>query len=100
MDLLGGGGGGGNPMGMMLAQGLGQMGQNMAGGNQAGGISGGLSRAMQQMMPMLQAKREQEMWEALQKKIAQQQMMSGDMGRLASPGVQAGGAGPPTGAMY
>jgi hypothetical protein len=87
-------------MGMMLAQGIGQMGRNMATGNKGGGIGGGIAQAMQQMMPMLQAKREQEMWEALQKKIAQQGMMAGDMGRMASPGVQAGGAGPPTGVTY
>jgi hypothetical protein len=99
MDLLGGGGGGmGWQQGLLM--GLGQMGQNMASGKQAGGVSGGISRAMQQMAPMMQAKREQEMWEALQKRIAQQQMMAGDMGRMASPGVQAGGAGPPMGAVY
>lgn len=91
-DLLGGGGGW--QQGLMM--GLGQMGQ----GQQGGGISGGINRAMQQMMPMLQAKREQEMWEALKKRIALQGMQAGDMGRMGSPGVQAGGAGPPMGGLY
>ena len=79
-----------------LMMGLGQMGQ----GKQGGGISGGISRAMQQMGPMMQAKREQEMWEALKKRIALQGMQAGDMGRMASPGVQAGGAGPDPGMIY
>jgi hypothetical protein len=96
-DLLGGGGGGmGWQQGLMM--GLGQLGQG--GGGQGGGLGGGIARGMQQMMPMLQAKREQEMWEALQKRIQQQQMQAGDMGRMASPGVQAGGVGPAMGALY
>jgi hypothetical protein len=94
-DLLGGGGGGmGWQQGLLM--GLGSLGQ----GRQGGGISGGISRAMQQMGPMMQAKREQEMWEALKKRIALQGMQAGDMGRMASPGVQAGGAGPPIGDRY
>jgi hypothetical protein len=80
--------------------GLGQMGQNMASGNKGGGISGGLNRAMQMMGPMMQQKKEQEMWEALKKRIALQGMQAGDMGRMASPGVQAGGVGPDPGMIY
>jgi hypothetical protein len=97
VDLLGGGGAGMNwQKGLLM--GLGQMGQG--GGQQGGGISGGVSRAMQQMAPMMQAKREQEMWEALKKRIALQGMQAGDMGRMASPGVQAGGTGPDPGMIY
>ena len=73
-----------------------QIGQNMAGGKK----SGGMGNMMQQMMPLLQQKREQEMWEALQRRIQQQGLMAGDTARMASPGVQAGGAGPPMGAVY
>ena len=101
VDLLGGGGGSaGMNWQKGLLMGLGQIGQNMAGGDQAGGVGGGLARAMQQMQPMLQQKREQEMWEALKKRIALQGMQAGDMGRMASPGVQAGGAGPDPGMIY
>jgi len=98
MDLLGGGGGAGMNWQKGLAMGLGQMGQG--GGEQAGGISGGLSRAMQMMGPMMQQKREQEMWEALKKRIALQGMQAGDMGRQALPGVMAGGTGPDPGMIY
>jgi len=98
VDLLGGGGGGaGMNWQKGLLMGLGQMGQ---GGEQAGGISGGLSRAMQMMGPMMQQKKEQEMWEALKKRLALQGLQAGDMGRMASPGVQAGGIGPDPGAIY
>ena len=96
INLLGGGAGGG--MGNMLPMMLGQMGAGMAGGGKKGGSP--IAGAMQQMMPLLQQKREQEMWEALQRRIQQQGMIAGDMGRMASPGMQAGGAGPPMGAMY
>ena len=96
VDLLGGGGGGGMGWQQGLMMGLGQMGQ----GKQGGGIYGGIARGMQQMLPMMQQKREQEMWEALKKRIALQGMQAGDMGRMASPGVMAGGAGPPMGDLY
>jgi hypothetical protein len=73
-----------------------QIGQNMASGKK----SGGMGNMMQQMMPLLQQKREQEMWEALKKRIALQGMQAGDMGRQALPGVQAGGNGPDPGMTY
>ena len=92
-SLMGGGGGGMGNMLPMLGM---QIGQNMASGKK----SGGMGNMMQQMMPLLQQRREQEMWEALQKRIQQQGLMSGDAARMAAPGVQAGGAGPPMGGLY
>jgi len=97
INLLGGGAGGGGMGKMLPLLGM-QMGANMASGGQKSGSP--ISGAIQNMMPMLQAKKEEEMWEMLKKRLAQQGLQQGDASRMASPGVQAGGAGPPMGDIY